>query len=396
MSQEVGRNGISSVDTRIDYEALTVREAQPHQFLRVDGIQDQSLVEQAAAFGEISFGDTLATTGAQVDLKHVLTPDEQSLRSGHGKSGDVVSRQWNGARVGRGEQGRGPQGPQEKIRHEDAIVRKEAQDMVDDLKGLLAGQDQAMELDQAALNLATVEFRDLDFGPSLLALDRFANDIAERCSDLSDGREFVRIANAYLFQEVGLRGNADDYYNPRNSCLNQVLDGRLGIPISLSVVYIEIGRRLAKHVVGIGLPRHFVIQYDDGDYATYIDPFPGGALLSREDCFRLAQVEEDNPRLLAPACKRQIVMRMINNLRGIYFSQRSFEKAQEILNVLIEANPNSAEEYKQRGLVRLQMRRLLDGKSDLQKYLALNPEAEDKEEIQGQLHAVGKWLAALN
>ena len=268
--------------------------------------------------------------------------------------------------------------------------------MMDDLKGLLAGNNGAMELDEAALNLATIEFPDLDFRPSLVALDRFAADIADRCSDLSDGREFVRVANTYLFEEIGLRGNADDYYNPRNSCLNQVLDGRMGIPITLSVIYMEIGRRLAKQIVGIGLPRHFVIQYDDGNYSTYIDPFHGGAILSPDDCYRLAQVEDENPRLLAPVCKRQIVMRMINNLRGIYFSQRSFEKAQEILNLLIEANPDSAEEYKQRGLVRLQMRPLIAGKRDLQKYLTLNPEAEDKEEIQGQLHAVGKWLAALN
>ena len=268
--------------------------------------------------------------------------------------------------------------------------------MVDELKGLLAGDDDTMELDQAALNLATIEFPELDFGPSIESLDRFANDIANRCSDLSDGREFVRVANTYLFEEIGLRGNADDYYNPRNSCLNQVLDGRMGIPITLSVIYMEIGRRLAKQIVGIGLPRHFVIQYDDGNYSTYIDPFHGGAILSPDDCYRLAQVEDENPRLLAPVCKRQIVMRMINNLRGIYFSQRSFEKAQEILNLLIEANPDSAEEYKQRGLVRLQMRQLLAGKRDLQKYLALNPQAPDKEEIQGQLHAVGKWLAALN
>ncbi len=268
--------------------------------------------------------------------------------------------------------------------------------MVGDLKGLLAGRDNDMELDRAALTLATIEFPDLDFRPSLRALDRFANDIAHRCSDLSDGREFVRVANQYLFEEIGLRGNSDDYYNPRNSCLNEVLSGHLGIPITLSVIYMEIARRLAKQVSGIGLPRHFVIQYNDGDYSTYIDPFHGGAILSPDDCYRLAMVEDENPRLLAPAGKYQIVMRMINNLRAIYFSQRSFEKAQDILNLLIEANPDSAEEYKQRGLVRLQMRHLLAGKKDLETYLTLNPEADDREEIEGQLEAIGKWLAALN
>jgi regulator of sirC expression with transglutaminase-like and TPR domain len=268
--------------------------------------------------------------------------------------------------------------------------------MVGDLKGLLAGRDDEMELDRAALNLATIEFPDLDFGPSLIQLDRFANDIADRCRDLSDGSEFVHVANQYLFREVGFRGNSDDYYNPRNSCLNEVLSGRLGIPITLSLIYMEIGRRLAKPVNGIGLPRHFVIRYDDGQYAAFIDAFHGGAILTAQDCYRLAMVEDEDSRLLAPACKRQIVMRMINNLRGIYFKERTFEKAHEILDLLIDANPESAEEYKQRGLVRLQMRRILAGKKDLEKYLALNPQAEDKEEIQGQLQAVGKWLAALN
>ena len=203
------------------------------------------------------------------------------------------------------------------------------------------------------------------------------------------------MANQYLFQEIGLRGNANDYYNPHNSCLNEVLQGRLGIPITLSVIYMEIGRRLAKHVAGIGLPRHFAFNT-----MTAITPptsirFTAARFFLRRR-YRLAQAEDENPPLLAPAGKCQIVMRMINNLRGIYFSQRSFEKVQEILNLLIETNPESAEEYKQRGLVRLHMRHLLLGKQDLQMYLVLNPHAEDKEEIQGQLQAVGKWLAALN
>jgi regulator of sirC expression with transglutaminase-like and TPR domain len=268
--------------------------------------------------------------------------------------------------------------------------------MVVELKGLLAGLDESMELDRAALNVATIEFPQLDFAPSFERLDLFASEVADRCRDLSDGREFVHVMNEYLFQEIGLKGNSDDYYNPRNSCLNQVIADRTGIPITLSVIYMEVGRRLAKNVVGIALPRHFVIQYDDGDYATYIDPFHGGKILTKQDCFQLAQCEDDDPRMLAPACKRQIVMRMINNLRGIYFSTRSFEKAHEILDVLIAANPQSAEEYKQRGLVRLQMNQLTSGKQDLQRYLTLDPTASDKEEIQQQLQAVGRWLAALN
>ena len=96
--------------------------------------------------------------------------------------------------------------------------------------------------------------------------------------------EFVRIANEYLFEELGFRGNDTDYYDPGNSCLDVVLDRRTGIPITLSVVYIEVARRLAGPFSGIGLPGHFVVQYSDSEYSTYIDPFHAGKLLTEDDC----------------------------------------------------------------------------------------------------------------
>ena len=102
--------------------------------------------------------------------------------------------------------------------------------MVDELKGLLAGDDDTMELDRAALNLATIEFPELDFRPSLVALDRFANDIADRCSDLSDGREFVRVANTYLFEEVGLRGRRRRLLQSAQQLFESVLAGRRAFP----------------------------------------------------------------------------------------------------------------------------------------------------------------------
>src|ERR1019366_925657 len=131
-------------------------------------------------------------------------------------------------------------------------------------------------LDRAALELATIQFPDLDPEPYLHQLNELASHLGDRLRNFNDGRDFVETAERYLFGEQGFRGNQEDFFDSRNSCLNQVLERRTGIPITLSVLYMEIGRRLAMPVFGIGLPRHFIVQFDDGNYATHIDPFHGG------------------------------------------------------------------------------------------------------------------------
>src|SRR5580704_17315267 len=139
------------------------------------------------------------------------------------------------------------------------------------LRDLLGRRPSRIELDRAALEIAKIEYPDLDADASISQLDCYALAIAERARDLSDGRNFVQSANEYLFGELGFRGNEEDYYNPANCCLNHVIDSKLGIPITLSIVYMEIARRLAKPVSGVGLPGHFVIRYDDPDYSAIID-----------------------------------------------------------------------------------------------------------------------------
>lgn len=253
-----------------------------------------------------------------------------------------------------------------------------------------------MDLDRAALTLATIEFPELDIDSCLHTLDVFAQEVAQRTKSAANGREFIAGANDFLFHELGLRGNADDYYNPHNSCLNEVLNRRTGIPITLCVLYMEIGRRLGRPIYGIGLPGHFVVQYDDGQYSTFIDPYNGGALLSADQCFDLAQMSIGDARVLIPVDKRQILFRMINNLRGIYFSRRSYTKALQVMDLLIDATPELADHYKQRALLHLQMRRMRAARADIEKYLALAPDADDRAEMEQQLKAAVRWLAALN
>ncbi len=132
----------------------------------------------------------------------------------------------------------------------------------------------------AALEIASIETPDLDQQPFLAILDRMASAIAARLPSGATGREFVAAANQYFFDELGFHGNEIDYNDPRNSCLDHVLDRRTGLPITLSVVYIEVARRLGQPVSGIGLPGHFIVEYKDGEFAAYIDPFHSGRLLT--------------------------------------------------------------------------------------------------------------------
>ena len=208
----------------------------------------------------------------------------------------------------------------------------EAQSLLD----LLGRRPSRIELDRAALEIARIEYPDLDADACVTELDHHAFAIAERARDLSDGRGFVETANQYLFVEAGFRGNDEDYYNPENCCLNRVLESRRGIPITLSVIYIEIARRLSKRVSGVGLPGHFIVRYDDPGYSAIIDPYHGGALLDAAQCCQLAQVESLEHGMLDPVDRRHIAMRIINNLRGIYFARREPAKALQVLDLLIE------------------------------------------------------------
>jgi regulator of sirC expression with transglutaminase-like and TPR domain len=272
------------------------------------------------------------------------------------------------------------------------VKETEAQSFLD----LLGRRPSRIELDRAALEIARIEYPDLDVDDCITQLDRHALAIAERARDLSDGQSFVEAANQYLFVEAGFRGNNEDYYNPDNSCLNRVLETKLGIPITLSLIYIEIGRRLSKNVSGVGLPGHFVIRYDDVNYSALIDPYHGGALLDNAECCRIAQVEELAPGMLQPVDRRYIALRMINNLRGIYFARRDAAKALRILDLLIEAAPESADEHKQRGVALVQQHRMREALDAFKRYLELSPEAPDRERIEEQIHDLAFWMASRN
>lgn len=264
------------------------------------------------------------------------------------------------------------------------------------LRQLLEEDPPNGRLDRAALDLATLGTPDLEPEPFLDQLNEMASQLADRMRNFNDGRDFVETAQRYLFGELGFHGNQQDFFDPGNSFLNQVLERRTGIPITLSVMYMEIARRLAMPVFGIGLPRHFIIQFDDGNYSTYIDPYNGGRTLTVQECFALAGAKVADPILLRRASKKQIAMRMLQNLRGVYLRRRDWARAVDTLDLLLLGAPELSGLLKQRGLLHMELKHFQAARRDLERYLALEPEAGDREEIRKQIRAIHTWLAKVN
>ena len=251
-------------------------------------------------------------------------------------------------------------------------------------------------MDRAALDLASIHFPNLEPEPFLERLNELASSLGDRLRNFNDGRDFVEKASSYLFGELGFHGNETDFFDPLNSCLNQVLERRTGIPITLAVMYMEIARRLHMPVFGIGLPRHFVLQFDDGNFAAYIDPFHGGRVITAQECFELAGAKVADPILLQRATPKQIAMRMLQNLQGVYLRAGDKQKAIATLDLLLFGAPEIGPWYKRRGLLSLELKHYQDARRDLVQYLELEPEAADREMIQRQLQAIHLWLAQMS
>jgi regulator of sirC expression with transglutaminase-like and TPR domain len=259
---------------------------------------------------------------------------------------------------------------------------------------ILEGEELRGRLDLAALDIARIQFPSIDTQPALDQLNEIASRLGDRLRNFNDGREFVETAESYLFGELGFRGNEENFSDPLNSCLNQVLERRIGIPISLAVFYMEVSRRLQMPVFGIGLPRHFVVQFDDGRFSAFINPY-GGRQLTPGDCFQLARVQAD-PALLRKVTKKQIVIRMLLNLLLTYTRSQDFPRAIQTLDLMIIGVPQQADWYRHRGMLLLEDHRYSDARRDLERYLELDPASEDRDEVHRQMEKIHLRLARLN
>jgi regulator of sirC expression with transglutaminase-like and TPR domain len=246
------------------------------------------------------------------------------------------------------------------------------------------------DLASAALAIARVEYPSLDPRTYVATLDRMGDDAAARIRGVSGLRqeESVRAFNEYLYDEQGFSGNREHYDDPRNSFLNEVLDRRTGIPISLAVIYLEVARRAGLRVDGVNFPGHFLLRVRDtgrgdaGAEVVIIDPFHGGARLSEYDCRQLLRQHVGDeaafdPALLAPATRHDIVVRMLVNLKRLYVRMRSFPQARFISNLLLGVDPSAISELRDRGLLAYHLQDFAAALRDLEEYLRLVPKSSD-------------------
>ena len=247
--------------------------------------------------------------------------------------------------------------------------------------------DDQIDLVRAAFWIAQDEYPDLDPAVSLHQLDAIANELRDRLPEERYPLKVVQTINQYLFEELGFSGNQADYYDPRNSFLNDVIDRRTGIPLTLSILYLAIAERLDFPMVGVGMPGHFIIRPQVADMEIYVDPFHQGEVMFLEDCQqRLAQVYQREvsitPEMLPEVTPRQCLVRMLTNLKVIYLKKSSFGKAIQTINSLLVLMPDEPRELRDRGLVLYELERWQEAKESLEQYLALEPQASDQRMIQ--------------
>ena len=266
-------------------------------------------------------------------------------------------------------------------------------------RDLFGGSDADIDLGQAALAIARVQYPDLAAGAHLARLD----DLASRSGASAEKRPQAALDRlvAFLFAEEGFRGNADEYYDPRNSCLNDVLDRKLGIPITLSILMIEIGRRVGLAIHGVGLPGHFIVSAAVGSGRVLIDPFHGGDVLTPDRAADVAARAVGRPVKLedahwTPCSKRQIVVRMLRNLKTIYAKQTSWDRALAVVDRLLVIDEASPTHLRDRGTVLVKLGKLYEGVTEWERYLKRYPAAQDAETFRQELRRIRQELGSLN
>jgi len=258
-------------------------------------------------------------------------------------------------------------------------------------------------LAEACLLLAADAYPDVDVAGGIARLDAIAATVRGRIAADAAGEQKVAALNHHLYGELGFTGNQDAYYDPRNSYLNEVLERRTGIPITLSIVYLELGRRLGLALQGVSFPGHFLVKLRLERGTLVLDPFTGGeACPERELRTRLGRVlpaaeaaRADLQGLLEPASPREIVARVLRNLKAIYLKGAKLEQALAVMQRMLLVVPESAEELRDRGLVYARLECFRPAVADLQNYLRRRPDAADGVEIHARVVELRAALARL-
>jgi regulator of sirC expression with transglutaminase-like and TPR domain len=287
---------------------------------------------------------------------------------------------------------------------------------IDSFSELLAREDARIELARACLQIAEDAYPGLDVDGYVAEVERFAKRLRARLGINAAAEDRIIALNEFLFDDLGFSGNADDYYDPRNSYLNEVIDRRKGIPLTLSVLYLEIGRRIELPLEGVSFPGHFLVRLPLRGGTLVLDPFSGGVPQSEselrerlkrviprgasgawQDAARGVPVSElPLDQFLEPASNRQIIARLLRNLKGVYREKDRPERLLQVLNRMIIVTPESAAERRDRGYLYHRLECWRPALQDLAVYLEREPDAADLDEVRAKVMELSRRCAQLN
>lgn len=255
--------------------------------------------------------------------------------------------------------------------------------------------DEQINLALSALYIAQEEYPDLDIFAYLNALDTMAFEIKERLLSQKYPLRIIQSINQYLYDDLGFSGNTAEYYDPRNSFLNEVIERRVGIPITLSLIYLEVAKRIDFPMVGVGMPGHFLMRPAIAEMEIFVDAFNRGEVMFADDCQeRLMQVYGQpvtmQPEFLAAVSNRQFLARMLSNLKFIYLNGQNLEKSLAAVERILLLFPDSPTEIRDRGLIYYQIGRWVAAVNDFETYLSQLPNAQDAPVIRRLLDQITK------
>ena len=268
---------------------------------------------------------------------------------------------------------------------------------------MLDQPEEAIDLAEAALLIAQNAYRDLDISRYLARIDEMARHLGAQLPE--DGSEADRIValNRFLFEDQGFSPSIENYFDPRNSFLNDVLERRVGIPISLSILYIEVGRRVGLPLQGVSFPGHFLVKCRLKEGVVILDPYCGGISLSLQDLQRRLRETRGGEvsraivaGMLVAANKKEILARVLRNLKAIYLDQRDYARALSAIDWIIAITPGEAAELRDRGLTYVKLECFRAALEDLERYLQMVPSAADIDEIRSHVVELRMSAARLN
>jgi len=271
------------------------------------------------------------------------------------------------------------------------------------LQQVVSGPEEAIDLAEAALLIATHAYPDLDVEHHLARIEELARTLESRIQPDSGPSQRILALNEYLFTELGFAANEEDYYDPRNSCLNEVLDRRVGIPITLSLLYMEVGGRIGLLLQGVSFPGHFLVKCALPEGTVVLDPYAGGISLGVADLqkrLREARGGEVSRAIIAgmldAAGKKEIILRLLRNLKSIYLRSQQFDRALPILDCIIATVPDQPPELRDRGMIYQELECSRAALADFERYLELAPGCDDRDEIRSRIVELQRHAARLN